>query len=181
MQIDRLRQAAAWLAMVALIMIAGLKAQADDAPKSDAQDQKEKDQVQVREVRLTQKQDAKGNDVEVRSIVVAVDPGASADQVNEQLRVLIDNPAIGGYRRQSCTHLAHRSRSRRRHPDRPSRRGPASGRPGQILDRRANQRRGTRHRSEAQPRRRSRRWSAKCWPTAPPANPISSNTTLSWR
>jgi hypothetical protein len=77
-------------------MVTGLRAQADDPPKSDAKGQKETEQVKVREFRVTQKQDASGNDVEERSIVIAVDPSAPVDRVNEQLRVLIDDPAIGG-------------------------------------------------------------------------------------
>jgi hypothetical protein len=75
MQIDRCRNGAAWLTMVGLIMICGLRAQADDAEQSGGADKKPPGEV--RETRIEATRTAEASTSEEQEILLDGDPAAS--------------------------------------------------------------------------------------------------------
>jgi membrane-associated protease RseP (regulator of RpoE activity) len=72
MQIERCRNSVAWLTMVGLIMISGLRASADDAEQGDATDKKPR--AEVREIRVEATQTAEVSESDEQQIDVNGEP-----------------------------------------------------------------------------------------------------------
>lgn len=88
MKIQQLRSGIAWLAMVGMIMLGGLRVQAndDERPGSPADESSAK----VREVKVYATTEPDGEIVEQRVIVVGADPKVTPDQAQIQLKLAVE-------------------------------------------------------------------------------------------